>query len=281
MPHQELARKDSHHSTKVLHSDKMSCGQTSIPGVYLRGGSSKALFLKEHDIPLPGLLRDAVLKRLMGTPDPIQIDGMGGTRVVTSKIAIIKTSDREDADVEYTFAQVGIGEDTIRYSSNCGNISSGVGPFAIDECLIKKAFRKGITTDPKILAREVRIWQTGTKKLLIAHVPVDENTGKAVSKGDFAIAAVPGTGAPILMDFRTVSRFLTSPLMSVVSADSVNYLIRQWELFWEEGRFLAAMSPISWRLEGGMSKSPFATSPRSAYSCAQGTWGLLALKVPA
>jgi 2-methylaconitate cis-trans-isomerase PrpF len=182
----------------------MSFGQTRIPGVYLRGGSSKALFLKEHDIPPPGPLRDVVLKRLMGSPDPIQIDGMGGTRVITSKIAIVKTSEREDADVDYTFVQVGINTSQIGYGSNCGNISSGVGPFAIDEGLIKKPFREGVAVESGILTREVRIWQTGTKKLLIAHVPVDEKSGRSISRGEFAIAAVPGTGAPILMDFRNV-----------------------------------------------------------------------------
>lgn len=182
----------------------MSFGQSTVPGVYLRGGSSKAVFFKEHDIPPPGKLRDALLKRIMGTPDPIQIDGMGGTRIVTSKIAIVKTSDREDADVDYTFAQVAVTEDLIHYGGNCGNISSGVGPFAIDEGLIKKPFRKGHSVDQNLLAREVRIWQTGTKKLLIAHVPVDEKSGKSISRGNFEIAAVPGTGAPILMDFRNV-----------------------------------------------------------------------------
>ncbi|KIX93461.1 uncharacterized protein Z520_10881 [Fonsecaea multimorphosa CBS 102226] len=183
----------------------MSEGQIAIPAVYLRGGSSKAMFFKEEDIPPPGLLRERVLKRVMGTPDPIQIDGMGGTRIVTSKVAIIKASDREDADVEYTFGQVGIAEDHIRLRGNCGNISVGVGPFAIDEGIIKKPFRKGVALDPDLQTREVRIYQTAIKRLLIAHVPVSAKSGKSISRGDFAIAGVPGTGAPILMDFRNTS----------------------------------------------------------------------------
>lgn len=176
--------------------------QTAIPAVMVRGGTSKAIFLHEEDIPPPGELRDRVLKRLMGAPDPIHIDGMGGSRVVTSKIAIIRPSQRDDADIDYTFAQVGIDDDHINYTGNCGNISSAVGPFAIDECIIKKPFRQGKSADDRLKAREVRIWQTGTQKLLISHVPVDEKSGMALHGGDFEIAGVPGSGAPILMDFR-------------------------------------------------------------------------------
>lgn len=184
----------------------MSFGQTPIRTVYARGGSSKALFLRRDDIPPPGPLRDDVLLRLIGSPDPLQIDGMGGTRIVTSKIAIINTSEREDADIDYEFAQCGVEVRGIRYSANCGNISSGVGPFAIDEELITKPFRQGVSPTEGALTREVRIWQVGTKKLLVAHVPIDEKSGKSVSRGTFEIAAVPGTGAPILMDFRNVSK---------------------------------------------------------------------------
>jgi 2-methylaconitate cis-trans-isomerase PrpF len=101
----------------------MSFGQTAIPCAYIRGGSSKATFFKSSDLPSPGALRDKVLKRVNGTPDPIQIDGMGGSRVVTSKIAVISTSEREGVDVDYTFCQVSIDTDTIEYGGNCGNIS--------------------------------------------------------------------------------------------------------------------------------------------------------------
>ena len=101
----------------------MSHGQTAIPCAYLRGGSSKATFFIAKNLPKPGVLRDRILKRVNGTPDLIQIDGMGGSRVITSKIAIISPSDRDDADVDYTFCQVGIDTDTIEYARNCGNIS--------------------------------------------------------------------------------------------------------------------------------------------------------------
>ena len=174
--------------------------QTAIPAAYVRGGSSKAMFFHEHDIPSEGPLRDRVLKRVMGTPDPIQIDGMGGSKAVTSKIAIVRRSDRADADIDYIFAQSGVRDDTIDYSANCGNISSGVGPFAIDEGLLPQG-RKGRSLDPTIDAQEVRIFNTGTRKTLIAHVPIDKS-GFSISSGAYSMAAVPGTGAAILMDYR-------------------------------------------------------------------------------
>jgi 2-methylaconitate cis-trans-isomerase PrpF/2-methylcitrate dehydratase PrpD len=174
--------------------------QTTIPAAYVRGGSSKAVFFHEKDLPPAGPLRDMVLKRIMGTPDPIQIDGMGGTKAVTSKIAIIRLSEREDADVDYTFAQVGVRDDVIGYDANCGNISAGVGPFAIDEGLLK-TFRKGRSIESTVKSREVRIHNTGTRKTLISHVPVNDS-GYSIAVGNASIAAVPGSGAPILMDYR-------------------------------------------------------------------------------
>jgi 2-methylaconitate cis-trans-isomerase PrpF len=95
--------------------------QVAIPAAWIRGGSSNAVFYHEKDIPPEGPLRDRVLKRVMGTPDPIQIDGLGGAKAVTSKIAIIRPSEREDADIDYIFAQSGIKYDDIDYSANCGN----------------------------------------------------------------------------------------------------------------------------------------------------------------
>lgn len=145
-------------------------------------------------------MRDKLLKRVMGTPDPIQIDGMGGAMAVTSKIAIVRPSKRDDADVDYIFAQSGVKDDVIDYTANCGNISSGVGPFAIDEGLVSD-FREGKSLDPKIKTQEVRIFNTGTQKVLISHVPID-NDGYSIAAGEYTMAAVPGTGAPILMDYR-------------------------------------------------------------------------------
>ena len=167
-----------------------------------RGGTSKALFFHEEHLPSPGPKRDQLLKRVMGSPDPLQIDGLGGAKAVTSKIAIIKKSERQGIDVDYTFVQVGIADDTISYGGNCGNISAAVGPFAIDEGLVD--FRAGASIDPEVKTQEIRIWNAGTKKTLIAHVLVDES-GRFKSEGMHAIAGVPGTASPILMDYRSVS----------------------------------------------------------------------------
>ena len=171
----------------------------TIPAVYYRGGSSKAVFFHEDDIPKAGFSRDILIKRLMGTPDLIQVDGMGGSRIITSKVAIVRRSDRCDADVDYTFAQVGIVDDTVGYDGNCGNISAAVGPFALTEGLVKEN-RRGASIAKGLTTRMVRIYSTGTGKVLVSHVPVDAHTGEVIESGNYAIAAVPGTGAPILMD---------------------------------------------------------------------------------
>ena len=163
--------------------------QVAVRCTVLRGGTSKGVYLLEHDIPPPGLARDRLLKRIMGTPDILQIDGLGGGRLITSKMAIIQRSVRSDADVDYTFAQVNPERDQIVYTSNCGNISAGVGPFAIDAGLV--AVTAPVTA--------VRIHNTNTGKILVAHVPVAG--GRARVMGDFAIDGVPGTGAEIRMDY--------------------------------------------------------------------------------
>jgi 2-methylaconitate cis-trans-isomerase PrpF len=155
----------------------------------MRGGTSKGVFFLEHDLPPAGADRDRLLKRVMGTPDPMQIDGLGGTHLVTSKIAIIARSADGRADVDYTFAQAEIDRDVIDYTGNCGNISAAVGPYAIDAGLVAPA--EGTT--------RVRIRNTNTDKVLVAHVPVSD--GRAAVLGDFSIHGVPGTGAEIFMDY--------------------------------------------------------------------------------
>lgn len=178
---------------------------TTVPAIYIRGGTSKALFFHDKDIPPHGPERDRFLMRVMGSPDPMQIDGMGGTYPVTSKVAVIRPSERDDADVDFLFAQVSVKESFVDWDAGCGNISSGVGPFAINEGLVKEKrighAAEGYTT------QEVRIYQPlSTKKVLVAHVPIDETTGRFVEKGDYKIAGCPGTGSPILMDYRYVHR---------------------------------------------------------------------------
>jgi 2-methylaconitate isomerase len=163
--------------------------QTTVPCVIMRGGTSKGLYFHRDDLPPHGAERDRVLKRLMGSPDLLQIDGLGGSRPVTSKVAIVAVSDRDDADVDYTFGQVDIERDLVGYVGNCGNISSGVGPFAIDEHLVE-------ATQPYTT---VRIYNTNTDKVLRAKVPVRD--GRAQVSGDCVIAGVPGSGAAIVMDY--------------------------------------------------------------------------------
>lgn len=177
--------------------------QVGIPCSYIRGGTSKAVFFFEKDLPPPGPVRDAVLKRLMGTPDSHQIDGMGGATTHTSKVALIGPPSREDADVDFTFVHVFIERDAVSYTGNCGNISSAVGPFAIDEGIVK-VNRKGRPTDGNLTTREVRIHNTNTKSILISHVTVDPTTGFSVTSGAASISGVPGTSAPVLMDYSNV-----------------------------------------------------------------------------
>lgn len=163
--------------------------QLGIRCVLMRGGTSKGLYFHEADLPAPGLRRDTLLVRLMGSPDVLQIDGLGGSRPITSKVAIVAPSTRDDADVDYTFAQVDIDSAAVAYAGNCGNISSGVGPFAVDEGLV----------EPVEPITRVRIFNTNTRALLIAEVPV--RAGRARVTGELAIPGVPGTGAEIVMNW--------------------------------------------------------------------------------
>ncbi|UMP00064.1 2-methylaconitate cis-trans isomerase PrpF family protein [Amycolatopsis sp. EV170708-02-1] len=181
-------------------------GQASIPLVLMRGGTSKGLYFHDRDLPPVGPVRDALLSRLMGSPDILQIDGLGGSRPITSKVAIVGPSAREDADVDYTFAQVDIESRQVSYNGNCGNISSGVGPFAIDEGLVPA--HDGVTT--------VRIHNTNTGKILTAAVPV--SGGVAEVEGDLAIPGVPGTGAEIVMDWSATVGAMTGRLLPTGAA---------------------------------------------------------------
>jgi 2-methylaconitate cis-trans-isomerase PrpF len=151
----------------------------------VRGGTSKAVFVMKNEYPEDPAKRDAVILAVYGSPDVRQIDGLGGADVLTSKLAIISPATRPVADVDYTFGQVSFETAFIDYSANCGNISSAVGPFAIDESLVAPV--EPITT--------VRIRMTNSDKILIAEVPVKD--GKAMVDGDYVIDGVPGTGAKI------------------------------------------------------------------------------------
>lgn len=162
---------------------------TKIPCVYMRGGTSKALFFRDEDLPLEEAARTRVILSALGSPDRRQIDGIGGANTSTSKVAVIKKSSRPGIDVDYAFGQVDVMAPIVGKTMNCGNISSAVGPYAIDEGLVKAV--EPIT--------EVHIFNTNTGKEIIEQVPV--KNGRAVTEGDFAIDGVPGTGAKITLKF--------------------------------------------------------------------------------
>lgn len=172
-----------------------------IPCVIMRAGTSKGIFFKANNVPQEPVLRDKTILSIFGSPDVRQIDGLGGADPLTSKMAIIGPSSHPQADVDYTFGQVSINAAYVDYSGNCGNISSGVGPFAIDEGLVKA--KEPVTT--------VRIHNTNTGKILIAEVPV--KNGKAKVTGTCKIAGVPGTGAKIMMDFADTAGSVTNKLL--------------------------------------------------------------------
>lgn len=159
------------------------------PCVYMRGGTSKAVFFHEKDLPEDKSFWDDIFLKVMGTPDVKQIDGMGGTVSSTSKIAIIAPSNKPGVDVEYTFRQVDIVIPRVDGSANCGNISSAVGPFAIDEGLVPAV--EPITV--------VRVLNTNTNKIIEEHVRVED--GHAMVHGNEVIQGVPGTGSRIDMYF--------------------------------------------------------------------------------
>lgn len=175
--------------------------QWSVPAVIMRGGTSKGVYFHAGDLPPEGPERDDLLLRVMGSPDALQIDGLGGSRAITSKIAIIGPSSRPDADVDYTFAQVAVDAPLVQWNGNCGNISAGVGPFAVDEGLVPAI--DGIT--------KVRIFNTNTGKIMTAHVPVAN--GHHTPVGTFAVPGVPGTGAEIVMDWSATVGARTGTLL--------------------------------------------------------------------
>jgi 2-methylaconitate cis-trans-isomerase PrpF len=177
--------------------------------VIMRGGTSKGVFIMKNELPKDPQKRDAVIRAIYGSPDVRQIDGLGGADVLTSKLAIISPSTREDADVDYTFGQVSFETDFIDYNGNCGNISSAVGPFAIDEGLV----------EPKEPVTVVRIHLTNSDNILVAEVPV--KNGKAMVEGDCQIDGCPGNGAKITLDWSDTAGAITGKLLPTGNAQDV------------------------------------------------------------
>jgi 4-oxalomesaconate tautomerase len=166
---------------------------TAIPCTVMRGGTSKGLFFHADDLPADPGLRDRVLLAAMGSPDPRQIDGMGGAHPLTSKVAVISRSQRDDAQVDYLFLQVAVDKAQVSDSQNCGNLLAAVGPWALENGLVGVV---GETTP-------VRIHMVNTRSLAVARV---ETAGGAVQyEGGARIDGVPGTAAPIALEFLDVA----------------------------------------------------------------------------
>lgn len=180
--------------------------QIKLPVTIIRGGTSKGVYILENLMPDKREKWDPLLIRLMGSPDQKQIDGLGGSQSITSKVAIVGKSDHPDADINYTFAQVSVDKPIVSYKGNCGNISSGVGPFAIEKGLVKA--NDGLTS--------VRIFNTNTQKIIVEEI----QTPKGIVKytGDFSIPGVPGTSSPIKLKFINPSGTLGKGLLPTGNA---------------------------------------------------------------
>lgn len=193
--------------------------QQAIPSIFMRGGTSKALIFHRRDLPATDSPHDCeawneIFRAALGSPDPHgrQLDGMGGGQSSLSKIAIVAPSQREDADVDFTFAQVGIGDRSVGYKGNCGNISSAIGPFAVDEGLVE------ITGNEA----SVRIFNTNTSKLIVATFAMQG--GKAAVTGDYVLQGVAGSGAPIRLSFLDPGGAATGRLLPTGNARDMLHL---------------------------------------------------------
>ena len=174
-----------------------------IPAVFVRGGTSKGVFFHASDLPADPAERDAIILHVLGSPDPYQrqLNGLGGGISSLSKAVIVAPSRRPDADVDYTFAQVAVDRPIVDFSGTCGNLSSSVGPFAVDEGLI--AVEDGEAC--------IRVYSTNSDKIYHARFPV--KGGQAVEDGDFAIPGVAGTGSKITLDYIDPGGALTGKLL--------------------------------------------------------------------
>ena len=167
----------------------MQSTQTLIPCAQMRGGTSKGSYFLANDLPADAALRDAVLLVVMGGPDGLQIDGIGGGHPLSSKVAIVSKSAQQDTDVDYLFLQISPTGGTVSTTQNCGNMLAGVGPFAIERGLVKAA--NGET------AVRVHMVNSGNDCELTIQTP----GGSVEYEGDASIDGVPGTAAPIICDY--------------------------------------------------------------------------------
>lgn len=177
--------------------------QFKLPAVFMRGGTSNAVVFNQRDLPQDRALWDEIFLAAIGSPDPNgrQLDGMGGGVSSLSKVCVVGPPTRPDADIDYTFAQVHVKEAKVDYGANCGNMSSAMGPFAVDEGLVKVSGREAL----------VRIHNTNTKKIIHALFSLDD--GLAAVDGDLAIPGVSGTGSPVKLEFRDPGGATTGKLL--------------------------------------------------------------------
>lgn len=183
--------------------------QRALRACVIRGGTSKGLYFQPDDLPTATAVRDRVLLAAMGAPDEREIDGMGGGHPLTSKIAIVKASSRPDADVDYLFLQVWPDRPEVSDSQNCGNLLAGVGPFAIEEGLV------ATTGD----VTPVRVWMENTNSLAAVHVMTPN--GRVQYEGDAHIDGVPGSHAPIMIDFLDIAGSTCGALLPTGNAVDV------------------------------------------------------------
>ena len=178
--------------------------QVRIPAVFMRGGTSKAVMFHARDLPREQDAWAPIFRAAIGADDPSgrQLDGMGGGVSSLSKVCVIGPPSRSDADVDYTFAQIGVTDDTVDYAGNCGNMSSAIGPFAIDEGLVP------LPADGRAI---VRIHNTNTQKIIVARFPLEG--GEAAVDGTMALDGVAGTGAPIRLEFMAPGGARTGKLL--------------------------------------------------------------------
>jgi 4-oxalomesaconate tautomerase len=174
---------------------------TGVRATMLRGGTSRGLYFEPGDLPSDPAARDDLLLRLMGTPDPRQIDGLGGATSLTSKVAVVGRSEHPDADVDYLFLQLGVDEPTVSDRQNCGNILAGVGPFAVERGLVPAEHPE----------TSVRIRMVNSDSIAVATFPTPD--GRVEYRGDTAIAGVPGTAAPVVLAFTDTEGSATGRLL--------------------------------------------------------------------
>ncbi|HSV84437.1 MAG TPA: PrpF domain-containing protein [Ramlibacter sp.] len=186
--------------------------QIRVPVTLMRGGTSKAVFLAQRDVPVDPQQRQRFLLALFGSPDVRQIDGLGGADILTSKCAIIGPPSRPDADIDYTFVQVGIDQPVVSYEIVCGNISSATGVYALQERLVP--VQEPVTT--------VRVHNTNTGKIL--RLAVQCADGEPRVEGDCEVDGVPGTGAEVALDYSDTSGGATGRLLPTGQARDSVYL---------------------------------------------------------